>query len=251
MLGRTIRDPDGMESAAGEAEGLGLLPAVTRSRSREADAGGHRDHARRRPVRRLRDPSRRHDARSERRRRAVRAAGRWRRRRRPWRRESIGTYLHGAFEHPDVCAEVFGIDAPSATVEGRTSIGGWPRGSSSTARHLDQLGSGLDHSISAETRHMHWELLLQQPSFDLRRSGRFLVADLKEPHQVLSTSVRHGGQVDHRASPAESSELRRDRSSRSASRHDRGRSRRVSRSRLRGGWRCRRSRRPSWAPPRT
>jgi adenosylcobinamide amidohydrolase len=43
---------------------------------------------------------------------------------------------------------------------------------------------------------MHWELLLQQPSFELRRSGRFLVADLLEPHQVLSTSVRHGGQVD-------------------------------------------------------
>jgi adenosylcobinamide amidohydrolase len=43
---------------------------------------------------------------------------------------------------------------------------------------------------------MHWELLLQQPSFDLRRSGRFLVADLKEPHRVLSTSVRHGGQID-------------------------------------------------------
>ncbi len=44
---------------------------------------------------------------------------------------------------------------------------------------------------------MHWECLLQQPSFDLRRSGRFLVADLLEPHQVLSTSVRHGGQTDH------------------------------------------------------
>ncbi|MEQ1910521.1 MAG: adenosylcobinamide amidohydrolase [Vicinamibacterales bacterium] len=44
---------------------------------------------------------------------------------------------------------------------------------------------------------MDWELLLQQASFDLRRSGRFLVADLKESHQVLSTSVRHGGQVDH------------------------------------------------------
>jgi adenosylcobinamide amidohydrolase len=43
---------------------------------------------------------------------------------------------------------------------------------------------------------MHWEVLLQQSSFDLRRSGRFLVADLKEPHQVLSTSVRHGGQTD-------------------------------------------------------
>ena len=44
---------------------------------------------------------------------------------------------------------------------------------------------------------MHWELLHQHASFDLRRSGRFLVADLKEPHQVLSTSVRHGGQVDY------------------------------------------------------
>ena len=44
---------------------------------------------------------------------------------------------------------------------------------------------------------MNWELLLQRPSFDLRRSGRFLVADLKTAHQVLSTSVRNGGQVDH------------------------------------------------------
>ena len=44
---------------------------------------------------------------------------------------------------------------------------------------------------------MDWERLLQQASFDLRRSGRFLVADLKESHQVLSTSVRHGGQVNH------------------------------------------------------
>src|SRR5262245_5892714 len=44
---------------------------------------------------------------------------------------------------------------------------------------------------------MNWELLLQRPSFDLRRSGRFLVVDLKEPHQVLSTSVRNGGQADH------------------------------------------------------
>ena len=43
---------------------------------------------------------------------------------------------------------------------------------------------------------MHWERLLEDATFDLRRSGRFLVADLKEPHQVLSTSARHGGQVD-------------------------------------------------------
>ncbi len=45
--------------------------------------------------------------------------------------------------------------------------------------------------------HMHWECLLERASFDLRRSGRFLVADLKAPHQILSTSVRNGGQVDH------------------------------------------------------
>jgi adenosylcobinamide amidohydrolase len=44
---------------------------------------------------------------------------------------------------------------------------------------------------------MHWEHLLRHPSFDLRRSGRFLVADLHEPHLVLSTSVRHGGQVGY------------------------------------------------------
>ena len=44
---------------------------------------------------------------------------------------------------------------------------------------------------------MDWEILLQTPSFELRRSGRFLVADLKESHQVLSTSVRHGGQVEY------------------------------------------------------
>ena len=44
---------------------------------------------------------------------------------------------------------------------------------------------------------MHWETLLQQATFDLRRSGRFLAADLKEPHFVLSTSARHGGQVDY------------------------------------------------------
>jgi adenosylcobinamide amidohydrolase len=44
---------------------------------------------------------------------------------------------------------------------------------------------------------MNWERLLEQPAFDLRRSGRFLVADLKAPHHVLSTSARNGGLVDH------------------------------------------------------
>src|SRR2546430_17604450 len=44
---------------------------------------------------------------------------------------------------------------------------------------------------------MHWEILLQQPSLEVRRSGRFVLTDLHEPHAVLSTSVRNGGQVDH------------------------------------------------------
>jgi adenosylcobinamide amidohydrolase len=42
-----------------------------------------------------------------------------------------------------------------------------------------------------------WEQLLAQPSFQLRRAGRFVVAELLVPHHVLSTSVRNGGLVDH------------------------------------------------------
>lgn len=44
---------------------------------------------------------------------------------------------------------------------------------------------------------MQWESLLDGERFGLRRAGRFLVVDLRGPHRVLSTSVRHGGQVDH------------------------------------------------------
>jgi adenosylcobinamide amidohydrolase len=56
--------------------------------------------------------------------------------------------------------------------------------------------------ISALTRSSEhagdrWERLLDEASFGLRRLGRFLIADLKQSHQVLSTSARHGGQVDY------------------------------------------------------
>jgi adenosylcobinamide amidohydrolase len=44
---------------------------------------------------------------------------------------------------------------------------------------------------------MDWEILDERRAFILRRSGRFLVADLVGPHRVLSTSARHGGQVDY------------------------------------------------------
>ena len=44
---------------------------------------------------------------------------------------------------------------------------------------------------------MHWETLASESHYVLRRSGRFLVAELTEPHHVLSTSARNGGQVEH------------------------------------------------------
>ena len=44
---------------------------------------------------------------------------------------------------------------------------------------------------------MHWERLVDQPLLEVRRSGRYLVVELIEPHVVLSTSVRNGGQVNH------------------------------------------------------
>lgn len=42
-----------------------------------------------------------------------------------------------------------------------------------------------------------WECLRAEPLFELRRAGRFLVAELKGVHHVISTSARHGGWVDH------------------------------------------------------
>ena len=42
-----------------------------------------------------------------------------------------------------------------------------------------------------------WESLRSEPLFELRRAGRFLVAELKGGHNVISTSVRHGGWAEH------------------------------------------------------
>jgi adenosylcobyric acid synthase len=138
MLGRAIHDPHMMESSIGQAEGLGLLPAVT-CLSREKHArtviatttGGvefpayeihlgvttlNRDDESP-PFARLSDG--RIDG--------VHRAG------------VIGTYLHGAFEHPDVCAEVFGIDAPAAAAkpDQYQRLACWFE---THARHLDRLG---------------------------------------------------------------------------------------------------------------
>jgi adenosylcobyric acid synthase len=138
MLGRTIRDPYAMESSDREAAGLGLLPAVTElAREKHTRAisattpggirfGGYEIHLghtaldrgdRAVPFARLDDGG--VDG--------VRGAG------------AIGTYLHGALEHPEVCAELFGIDAPVA----QSKAGQYQRLAAwfaAHARHLDRLG---------------------------------------------------------------------------------------------------------------
>ena len=44
---------------------------------------------------------------------------------------------------------------------------------------------------------MTWDTLLERREITLKRSGRYLLAQLALPHQVLSTSVVNGGHTDH------------------------------------------------------
>jgi adenosylcobinamide amidohydrolase len=44
---------------------------------------------------------------------------------------------------------------------------------------------------------MTWDTLLERREFTLKRSGRYLLAELAQPHHVLSTSVVNGGQTEH------------------------------------------------------
>jgi len=116
MLGRTIVDPAGVESSARHADGLGLVPAVTeltlekRTQATTATTphgvrfGAYEIHL---GVTTL-DPgidvspfARLEDGAAE----GVRGAG------------VLGTYLHGALENPDVCAEILGIDPPSTVAK--------------------------------------------------------------------------------------------------------------------------------------
>lgn len=138
MLGRTIRDPTGMESSVGEVEGLGLLSAsteltknkLTRAVSAHTRGGvpfgGYEIHlgvttpdrgADRMPFARLCDGD---------------ADG-------VWMDGVIGTYLHGAFEHPDVCAEVFGTVPPAKTTKADDyrRLAAWLE---QHGRHLGELG---------------------------------------------------------------------------------------------------------------
>jgi adenosylcobyric acid synthase len=138
MLGRTIHDPAGMESSPAKVEGLDLLPAVTQlSREKQTRAvtattsggtlfGGYEIHLGVTTVDWSDDLSpfaRLEDGGVD----GVR------------RSRVIGTYLHGAFEHPGVCAEVFGIDPPSATSKlvHYQRLRAWFE---QHVRHIDQLG---------------------------------------------------------------------------------------------------------------
>jgi adenosylcobyric acid synthase len=142
MLGRTVTDPGGIESAPGAvADGLGLIAAVTeltrdkRTRAVAATTGGGvrfgayeihlgvttlESSAPMAPFASLSDGA------SE----GVIGRG------------VIGTYLHGALENAEVCAEIFGVDPPkraSKAIEYQR-MGAW---FAEHARHLDELGLTL------------------------------------------------------------------------------------------------------------
>jgi adenosylcobinamide amidohydrolase len=42
-----------------------------------------------------------------------------------------------------------------------------------------------------------WEILAHLPAAAIRRGGRFVVADLAEPHLTITTSIRNGGQSEN------------------------------------------------------
>lgn len=144
MLGRSIADPLGMESTQGAAEGLSLLPVTTTLAAQkttrvvsavtpggatfgayeihvgvtaiDAGSGGV-------PFANLEDGSAD----------GLRIGN------------VIGTYLHGALEHGDVCAEVLGVEAPSvrSKADNYRKLGEW---FAEHVRHpeplLAELGAG-------------------------------------------------------------------------------------------------------------
>jgi len=124
ILGERVRDPDGVETSAGEVMGLGLLPVettlarhkVTRVRravtpggvafgAYEIHLGLTTSHETMPAFARLDDDSPE----------GVRHGRVW------------GTYLHGALEHPAVCEELFGVTLPAAPSKaaGHAALADW------------------------------------------------------------------------------------------------------------------------------
>jgi adenosylcobyric acid synthase len=138
MLGTSVHDPESVESALPAAEGLGLLPVTTtltnEKRTRAVSAktragvvfGGYEIHMgvtaaeeghTSAPFATLEDGE--YDG--------------------TCRAGVVGTYLHGALEHADVCAEVFGIQMPS-TVSKSTAYERLATWFEQHGRHLECLG---------------------------------------------------------------------------------------------------------------
>lgn len=136
MLGRSIADPSGIESSLGSASGLGLLAvdttlarekittvrsAITRGSVRFS---GYEIHVGETTVDPTVEPfATLDDGRPE----GACAEG------------VIGTYLHGAFEHPGVCAEVFGVPL-AAVATGRGNYEQLADWFGAHVRHVDALG---------------------------------------------------------------------------------------------------------------
>jgi len=137
MLGRRIDDPARVESSEATAEGLGLLPAVTVMETMKTTAvraarsrGGVRFAAYEIHMGRttidvpMQAFARLEDGRAD----GACGAG------------VIGTYLHGAFEHADVCAETFGVDVVVVSkADHYRRLAGW---FSTHASRLDFLECG-------------------------------------------------------------------------------------------------------------
>jgi adenosylcobyric acid synthase len=138
MLGRSVHDPLGIESDLRFASGLGLLPVVTvmanSKRTEVTDAvtrggvrfTGYEIHVGRTEVEAPVEPfARLTDGRDD----GACVPG------------VLGTYLHGALENPDVCAELFGVPAPSVvpTREHQERLAEWLE---QHGRDLSRLGVG-------------------------------------------------------------------------------------------------------------
>jgi adenosylcobyric acid synthase len=140
MMGRTIADPGGLESAAGWAPGLALIAADTvlapEKTTRAVAAvtpGGvrfgayeiHLGVTTHDPTAGLAPFATVVGGGAE----GVKG------------KEVLGTYLHGAFESPGVCAEVFGIQTPSTVTKSShyRRMGEW---FDEHARHVAELGLG-------------------------------------------------------------------------------------------------------------
>lgn len=112
MLGRVVRDPLGVESAARIAEGLGLLPAdtvmaaekTTEVRAATTRGGvrftGYEIHLGMTHIEGTAEPFARLDD--------GRVDG-------ACTNGVVGTYLHGALENADVCAELFDVPVQALT----------------------------------------------------------------------------------------------------------------------------------------